>query len=81
MANQHFLAACESDGFEAVMAGVERYRRSKRVCDGYVMGMERWLERKCWIQEPAPADQTTGDVAAIQEHLARIDAERAGRGR
>jgi hypothetical protein len=81
MAQQRFLTACGSVGVAVVMAGVERYAHSKRVKDGFVLGMEKWLERELWVQEPEPADNTANDTAAIQKILAEKDAERAARGR
>lgn len=76
MATQLFLAACERVGVDAVMAGLERYCLSKKVHDGFVIGMEKWLEKEMWIQEPDKADSSRDDVAAMQEHLAKLDAGR-----
>jgi hypothetical protein len=80
MATQRFIAACEKVGFAVVLAGAERYRRSKRVRDGYVLGLEKWLEKECWIQEPGSTDDAQSDLVNLaQQHLAK-EAERKNRG-
>lgn len=81
MAQQRFLAAVDIVGFDVLMAGLERYRQSKKVRDGFVIGMEKWLEKQLWIQEPEPADSSADDVDAMRKNLEQIDAERAARGR
>lgn len=80
MALQFFIDACASVGFDVLMAALGRQKNSESWKKGYAPGMEKWLEKTMWIQEPEP-DSGTGDVAAMQAHLARMDAERADRGR
>lgn len=81
MATTLFIAACEEVGVDVVMAGLARYSASKKVREGFVIGMEKWLSKKLWIQEPEKADTSSDDVAVMEKHLAAIDAERAARGR
>lgn len=82
MAQQWFIKGCEDVGVDAVMAGVERYAKSKTVREGYVLGMLKWLEKGLWIQDPdVPEEQQAARLRLAQEHLAKIDAERAARGR
>ena len=80
MALQRFLAACDAVGVAALMAGVTRYAASKKVKEGYVIGMEKWLEKEMWIQEPEAAE-VSSNVSGMEAELAKIDAERAARGR
>lgn len=82
LANQLFLKACEDVGLAVLMAGVDRYAKSKTVRDGFVMGLQKWLEKGLWIQEPESPESTRDEGnRKAKEHLAKMDAERASRGR
>lgn len=76
MANQRFLAACETVGFEALMAALERHKRSEGWRKGMVPNLDRWFEKELWIQEPETIEDTQDAlVKAAQAHLEK-DAER-----
>lgn len=78
MASQLFVQACEDVGFDALMAGLERYRASKKVREGFVIGMEKWLEKKLWIQEPEP-EAPSADLSKVRAILERDAARKAAR--
>lgn len=81
MALQFFLKGCDDVGFPVLLAGAQRYATSKSVRGGFVMGMQKWLERGLWIQEPEVETSQADSTAKMAAELAKIDAARAARGR
>jgi hypothetical protein len=52
-----------------ILAGVERYKKTKRVQDGFVMDPQRWLKKKRWQDEepPAPTKPSISDIGDFSD--------------
>ncbi len=54
--------ALHEDTFENIMAGVERYKRSERVLNGYIFDPQNFLSAGAWMNEgPPPKREVTPD--------------------
>lgn len=77
-----FRLACESVGYEALMAALLRHKQTESWQRGFAPGMAKWFEKTMWIQTPdTPADAKAEGLRKFEAELARIDAEKAARGR
>lgn len=81
MALEYFIGACQAVGFEALVAAVERHKQSDDWKRGYVPGMEKWLEKRLWMQEPEVQATEAESLRLTQEYAARMEAERKADGR
>lgn len=76
MANQRFLAACETVGFETLMHALEKQKRSDE-WHKFAPSLEKWLEKEMWIQ--SPEDESQDSVEASLAHLRELDRRKAER--
>lgn len=74
MALQRFIAACDKVGPACLLAALEKHKRSEDWKKGMIPGLEKWLEKELWIQEPETPD--TSHNAALA-HLKELDRRKA----
>lgn len=55
MANQAFVAVCEQIGFEALVANVEKHKRSEQWKKGMIPSLSKYFELELWRQDPKAA--------------------------
>ena len=54
--------ALHEDTFENIMAGVEKYKQSDKVLNGFILDPQNWLSAGCWMDEgPPPKREATHD--------------------
>ena len=41
--------------FENILAGVEKYKLSEKVLNGFILDPQNWLSAGCWMDEAVPA--------------------------
>lgn len=80
LAFDFFRQACESVGYPVLIGALRRHCQSEDWRKGYAPGMLKWLENQLWIQDPDLAsEQADASRKIADEHLAKLDAERAAR--
>lgn len=74
MAQLRFIAACDKVGPTLLLAQLEKHKQSEDWKKGMIPGLEKWLEKELWIQEPE-TPQTNHNAALA--HLKELDRRKA----